>query len=829
MYICKKKYMIKESCVEEYKRGDSIFSLSKRYCTSPKKIKAYLLERGINVDTYYKCDSKRRKPSGYWFIKENVENAAKTCCNRREFYDKYSIAAKYANENGWMDEFSEKYFNTNIRYASMESYIHCVYSYEIVETKSVYVGITNNIKHRHQTHISTKDNDTIKDYCKKMGLEIPSPKILINNINGWESQIEENKWCEYYSRNCWTLLNKQKTGINSSSMGAVSPKWTYEACKLESLGCTSREEFKKKNGSAYNASRKNGWLIEFFPYKVKNDDGVFENLETCKKYAEEYVNLREIREKYPFLYHKILKNKWSSEIKEHLQNVHKDNDNDKLLTFIKRAKDAHKGENIDYSKVVYINNRTPVCLIDKDLRPDGTEYGEYWQTPSNHLKGQSHPDKRREKISKNKSSKQNEIIERFKIAHPNETLDYSEVVYVNMHTKVKIIDRDLMPNGEEYGEFWQEPVVHLKGCGHPLKGKHKQIVKQSSNTEDFIEKCKKIHFDKDYDYSKVEYINNKTKVAIVCHKHGEFKISPDNFLQGKGCPKCGNHLSYAEDEIYNLISKYYETERNNRTVLNGQEVDIYVPCLKMGIEYHGLRWHGENFGKNRKYHLNKLNVANENGIKLIQIFEDEYVNSKDIVINKIKHILHIADGDLRKIPARKCKIKKINREDAKVFLTRYHIQGYVPSTIHYGAFLSDELVAVMSFTFSENKWTLGRFASNYNCVCQGIGGKLFKHFIREHNPTYIKSFADRRWTTDVNDNLYTKLGFQMSVLLEPEYRYVNYKLFGCNRMHKFSFRKQLLHKKYGFPLTMTESEMTKEMGCDRIWDCGLIKYVWTKQ
>ena len=72
---------------------------------------------------------------------------------------------------------------------------------------------------------------------------------------------------------------------------------------------------------------------------------------------------------------------------------------EKQNNFIKKALLVHKGENIDYSKVQYKNNRTPVLLIDKDLREDGTEYGEFWQTPSNHLKGQSHPDKRKIKIS----------------------------------------------------------------------------------------------------------------------------------------------------------------------------------------------------------------------------------------------------------------------------------------------------------------------------------------------------------------------------------------------------------------------------------------------
>ena len=102
----------------------------------------------------------------------------------------------------------------------------------------------------------------------------------------------------------------------------------------------------------------------------------------------------------------------------------------KLEEFIERAKKVHCSEDLDYSKAIYINNRTPLCIIDHDLMADGkTEYGEYWQTPYNHLKGHSHPLKRCYKIAKSKREKQEEIIKRFKEVHKNENLDYSKVEY----------------------------------------------------------------------------------------------------------------------------------------------------------------------------------------------------------------------------------------------------------------------------------------------------------------------------------------------------------------------------------------------------------------
>lgn len=507
----------------------------------------------------------------------------------------------------------------------------------------------------------------------------------------------------------------------------------------------------------------------------------------------------------------------------------------KILEFIKKAKEIHKGENLDYSEVVYVNNRTPVKIIDHDLDENGEEYGEFWQTPSNHLKGQSHPLKRALKIKKKRSHSQEEVIERFKQVHKGENLDYSKVEYKNMHTKVCIIDHDLDENGEEYGEFWQEPVVHLKGCGHPKKGKNKQVKSMYSNTEEFVERGKKIHSDKDYDYSKVSYVNSRTKVKIICNKkdknnkmHGEFEISPDNFLQGKGCYKCGNHLSYAENEISDMVlNAGISVIRNDRTILNGKELDIFIPSKNIAIEYHGLRWHSEKFKTHKYYHLNKLEECNNIGIKLIQIFEDEYKHNKHLVLTKISHIIGI-QKELTKIAGRKCQIQEITIDDAKLFLNQFHIQGFAPSTIYLGSYYNNKLIAVMTFKKENNKsnnWELNRFASDYNYICQGVGGKLFKYFIRNYDPLMVKSFADRRWTIDVDNNIYVQLGFSFEGASRPDYRYTT----GSDtRIHKFNFRKQILHKKYGLPLTMTETEMTKALGYYRIWDCGLIKYIWKK-
>lgn len=287
-----------------------------------------------------------------------------------------------------------------------------------------------------------------------------------------------------------------------------------------------------------------------------------------------------------------------------------------------------------------------------------------------------------------------------------------------------------------------------------------------------------------------------------------------------------------EKELHAFLKKnnvLFET--HNRTILKTHEIDIYIPSKNIAIEFNGNKFHTEWFGgKSRQYHLQKTKLCKEKNINLLHIFEDEYNNSKIVVFNKLSHILKIQDNFPR-IMGRKCQIKKINKNISQLFLNKYHIQGYHPSTIHYGAYYENKLIAVMSFlkiTKQGCEWELTRFASNYNYICQGVGGKLFKHFIREYNPSSVKSFADRRWTIDEENNLYIQLGFKFDGYTPPDYKYYNVNVDKYRRFHKFGFRKKTLLKKYPDKLDpdMTETEMVKELGYDRIWDCGLIKYIW---
>lgn len=291
-------------------------------------------------------------------------------------------------------------------------------------------------------------------------------------------------------------------------------------------------------------------------------------------------------------------------------------------------------------------------------------------------------------------------------------------------------------------------------------------------------------------------------------------------------------ISSYEREINEYLTSINVEHDSNRQILIGKEIDILIPSVNIGIEFNGVKWHTEFFGKkDRNYHLGKTVLCNEKGYGLIHIFEDEYVEHKDIVLAKIKHILG-KDSDLPRVLGRKIVVKEILSNDAKEFLNKFHIQGFYKSTVYLGGFYEDKLVAVMALkngNVTNNGWELVRFATDSSYIYQGVASKMFTYFVRHYDPDAVVSFADRRWTPWSNNNLYTKLGFVLDRITKPDYRYYNEKVDKYKRVHKMAMCKSILSKKYGFPMTMTELEMTRELGYDRIWDCGLFKYIWKKE
>ncbi len=280
----------------------------------------------------------------------------------------------------------------------------------------------------------------------------------------------------------------------------------------------------------------------------------------------------------------------------------------KLTTeeFIEKAKAVH-GDRYDYSKVLYDDMSTKVCIICK-------KHGEFWQRPSNHIAGRgctkcasevnaakmrfwteercrdvalkytemkvfrtqsedaynaalkhkwlkdytwlaykidvSKPKKKRQSYT------QDEIIERLRSIY-GARYSYEKVQYKAMKVPITLVCHEKDANGMEHGEFVMRPdniFSGKQGCPKCYDDRRSRLQRKPVKT--FIEEAKSVHGDL-YEYHKVEYINTNSKVCIVCKIHGEFWQTPSNHLKGKGCPYCsGNAKKWDKDTCEQEARKY---------------------------------------------------------------------------------------------------------------------------------------------------------------------------------------------------------------------------------------------------------------------------------
>ena len=290
--------------------------------------------------------------------------------------------------------------------------------------------------------------------------------------------------------------------------------------------------------------------------------------------------------------------------------------------FIKKAIQIH-GNRYDYSKVEYVNAKTKICIICP-------KHGVFYQLPNSHLQGRGCKKCYSEKLSLGT----NIFIESSKKIH-GDKYDYSKVNYVNNRTKVCIIC-------PEHGEFWQTPDSHLQGKGCYKCSLANRASKRKLSNDEFIEKARLVHGDK-YDYSKVDYVNNYTKICIICPKHGEFWQTPSNHLKYNGCPVCNESKLETEIRVFlekNNINFIQCANKTNFEWLNNQHLDFYLPDYNIAIECQGEQ-HFRKIGlfggeKKLKEDINrdikKYNKCKNNNIKIYYILPNKKVKTE---INEI--------------------------------------------------------------------------------------------------------------------------------------------------------------------------------------------------
>ena len=327
--------------------------------------------------------------------------------------------------------------------------------------------------------------------------------------------------------------------------------------------------------------------------------------------------------------------------------------------------------------------------------------------------------------------------------------------------------------------------------------------------------------------------NREYTIKCDAGKEHTFKISFELYKSRKQfatymCNECFpehfNQTSMSEHDFLSFVKSVYFNDilENSKRIISPYELDVFLPELKIGFEFNGIYWHNELY-KDSNYHLKKTELCESNDIKLIHIYEDDWMYKNDIVKSRILNVLNLTPN---KIYARKTEIKEItDNKIVREFLEKNHIQGFIGSQFKFGLYYNDELVSIMNFgkqrknmgiKSSPECYELLRFCNKLNTNVIGGASKLFKYFIKNYNPNEITTYADRSIS---QGELYRTLGFTFIGKTQPNYYYV----ISRNRYHRFNFRKDILVKK-GFDPNKTEHEIMLERKIYRIFDSGNLKY-----
>ena len=242
--------------------------------------------------------------------------------------------------------------------------------------------------------------------------------------------------------------------------------------------------------------------------------------------------------------------------------------------FIERARKIHD-DKYDYLNVNYINAHTKIEIVCP-------YHGKFFQVPRSHLEGIGCPCCGIEKMGELKRDTLSIFVLKAKKVHGNK-YSYKKSIYTNNDTKIKILCK-------KHGVFNQTPMNHLKGRGCPKCGNENNKAHQPSNIKKFIRKVELIHNNR-YDYTHSKYINSRTKIKIICKKHGLFFQLPSIHLLGQGCPKCFNRISKPETKFLNYL-KIPDTKENRQVLILRKKVDGYDDKTKTIYEFLGDYWHG---------------------------------------------------------------------------------------------------------------------------------------------------------------------------------------------------------------------------------------------
>lgn len=281
-----------------------------------------------------------------------------------------------------------------------------------------------------------------------------------------------------------------------------------------------------------------------------------------------------------------------------------------------------------------------------------------------------------------------------------------------------------------------------------------------------------------------------------------------------------------ENELLLFIKSFgYDVEQHNKDIIKPYELDIYIPELMIAFEFNGTYWHKEDY-KGKTYHQDKTLRCIHKHIRLIHIFEYEWINNRSKIEAYISNIL---SKNNPRIYARNTIIKEICWEDTAKFLDENHLQGRATSSVNIALHHNNEIISVMTFGRprfgARYQYELIRLAHKGSTIVVGGTQKMFNYFIKRYNPESIQSYCDAaKFIGDV----YFKLDFKLDdpFISEPNYVWVD--KYNEHVYKRYQTQKHKLLKAELGEFGNTEVEIMENLGYVRVFDSGNYRFVWKK-
>jgi hypothetical protein len=326
---------------------------------------------------------------------------------------------------------------------------------------------------------------------------------------------------------------------------------------------------------------------------------------------------------------------------------------------------------------------------------------------------------------------------------------------------------------------------------------------------------------KDFEWLQSEYITKTKSASEIANNLGVHYTTVIEYCHHHGFPIVQTYqTSQLETQVAELLDRHkIQYIKNDKRILSGKELDFYLPKHQVAIEVNGLYWHSYSRRPDKNYHFRKWQMCREQGIDLYQWFSDDIRDAWPVIQSKIQYLAGVPKP---RIGARMCKLRPITYQEARPLLENNHIQGTVNGQQYVlGAYHNDCLVGVMGFAHRKGYLELTRFATDLSNTYPGLFSRMLKYSLSDINYCGdVVSFSDNAHS---NGAVYQANGFELDKILGPAYWYTrDYQ----TRHNRQGFMKSKIAQRFDVDMAgKTEWQAMQELGWDRIWDAGKIKWV----